>query len=186
MIILETERLRLRTWKEGDKQALITISQDPEVMQHFPSIPSNDDVKNLFDKINQHQKDKGYSLYAVELKSTADFIGFVGLLTVGYQAHFTPAVEIGWRIAKAYWNKGYATEAAKAVLKKAFFDFKLHEIVSFTTTTNLASQRVMQKIGLHHSTHDDFDHPRIDKNNPLCRHVLYRLSKKDYLASLEN
>jgi len=112
----------------------------------------------------------------VELKSTGEMIGFCGLFIPSFQAHFTPAVEIGWRLAAHQWNLGYATEAAKAVLKYAFETLKLKEIVSFTAVDNVRSRRVMEKIGLRHNPADDFDHPNLEKLHPLCRHVLYRRS----------
>ena len=108
-------------------------------------------------------------------------IGFLGLIPPSFEAHFTPAIEIGWRLASLHWNKGYATEGARAVLDYAFKQLKLDEIVSFTVPHNLASRRVMEKIGMHHNPNDDFDHPKLDQNSPLKRHVLYRIAKIDYL-----
>lgn len=125
----------------------------------------------------KHQNDHGFSLYAVELKSTGEMIGWCGLMIPSFDAHFTPTVEIGWRLASQHWNHGYATEAATAVLKYAFDSLKLKEVVSFTVVDNIRSRRVMEKIGLHHNSVDDFDHPRIEKSHRLCRHVLYQVLK---------
>ncbi|NYO85721.1 GNAT family N-acetyltransferase, partial [Escherichia coli] len=84
-------------------------------------------------------------------------------------------------LSSKLWNLGYATEVAQAVLHYAFTSLNIPEVVSFTTVNNLASRRVMEKIGLHHNTKDDFDHPKLEPNSPLRRHVLYRLSRADYL-----
>jgi RimJ/RimL family protein N-acetyltransferase len=105
-------------------------------------------------------------------------IGFVGLQYVNFEASFTPAVEIGWRLAYEYWGRGYATEAARAVLDHAFKQLKLSEVVAFTVVSNRQSRKVMQKIGMRYDPQGDFDHPDFDHNSPLRRHVLYRVSKE--------
>lgn len=185
MIILNTERLILRTWEEEDVDAMAVIDQDPKVCEFLPGIGNRAATEAGVRKIMQHHKEHGYGLYAVELKSTHECIGWTGLAIPSFEAHFTPAVEIGWRLASEHWNKGYATEAAKAVLHYAFTKLNLNEIVSFTVVNNKASRRVMEKIGLHHDPEDDFNHPKIERTNPLCRHVLYRLMKEEYLSQHE-
>lgn len=183
MAILETKRLILRAWQKSDVESMFTINQDPKVMEYYPSLQDKAQTQRFIERINQHQNKHGFSLYVVELKSTGEMIGYVGLLRPDFEAHFTPTVEIGWRLASQFWGQGYATEAAKAVLHYAFTQINLTEIVSFTTKDNLKSRRVMQKIGLSHDPKDDFDHPNLDKKNPLCRHVLYRITKQEYLAN---
>lgn len=183
MKILETERLLLRTFKESDLDAMTAINQDPKVMQHFPSLLDQEQTAKLIQKITNYQYKYGYSLYAVELKSTSEMIGFVGLLFRNkeeFDAPFMPSTEIGWRLSSKQWNRGYATEAAIAVLEYGFNHLDLDEIVSFTVPANKASRRVMEKIGLHYNSDDDFDHPNLDKNSHLCRHVLYRLTKQEW------
>ncbi|HEY2566853.1 MAG TPA: GNAT family N-acetyltransferase, partial [Candidatus Aquirickettsiella sp.] len=125
-----------------------------------------------------------FTVYAVELKSNREFIGFAGLLVVSFEAHFTPAVEIGWRLAFRHWGNGYATEAAKAIVDFAFSTLRLKKVVSFTVENNIRSRRVMEKIGMHHNPQDDFDHPKLPKNSPLCWHVLYRLNQESLLRFL--
>ena len=105
------------------------------------------------------------------------------LLVVDLDVDFVSATEIGWRLASNYWGKGYATEAAKAVLHHAFTELNLDEVVSFAVADHTKSRRVMEKIGLRHNEVDDFDHPRRKLGSPLRRHVLYRLSKDEYLQS---
>jgi RimJ/RimL family protein N-acetyltransferase len=107
----------------------------------------------------------------------ADFIGFVGLSVPTFEAHFTPCVEIGWRLAQEHWGQGYATEAARAAIDFGFQKFELSEIVSFTVPDNLRSRAVMERIGMTRSPADDFDHPALPENHPLRRHVLYRKSR---------
>ena len=111
------------------------------------------------------------------MSNIAPFVGFVGLSIPRFHAHFTPCVEIGWRIAAEHWNRGYAGEAARAALRAGFEVFQLQEIVSFTVPANLASRRVMEKIGMRHDEADDFDHPLFPNEHPLRRHVLYRISR---------
>ncbi len=183
MKILETDRLLLRTFEAADFEGMLAINQDPLVMAHFPGLVDKAGTQGLIDKINQHYLDYGYTLYAVELKSTAEFIGFVGLLKPSFEAHFTPNTEIGWRLSAKHWGKGYAPEAAHAVLDYAFNVLKFPEVVSFTSMTNTNSIRVMEKIGLKHDEADDFNHPNLSPDSPLYGHVLYRLSKADYLKT---
>lgn len=179
MIILETKRLILRTWKEQDLDPLSAINQDPLVCEFLPKIGDRATTKTLIQRFMNHYKKYGFTAYVVELKKNGEFIGFVGLLVTSFEAHFTPAIEMGWRLASQHWGKGYATEAAKAVVDLAFTTLKLEEVVSFTVENNSRSRRVMEKIGMHHHPHDDFDHPKLPKNSPLCRHVLYRLSRRE-------
>lgn len=182
MRVLETERLFLRTFQEEDVEPLVAINQDSKVMRFFPSEPTREETIALIDKIISHQDEKNFSLYAVEIKKTGEMIGFVGLLAVTFEAHFTPAIEIGWRLSSQHWNQGYATEAAKAVLDYAFRKLDIEEVVSFTSVLNKPSIRVMQKIGLHTNLEDDFDNPRITSGSELIRHVLYRLKRSEYFA----
>lgn len=184
-IILTTERLILRTWKSSDIPLMTAISSDPLVMEHFPSTQDFAATQTLIDNINQHYKKFDYSLYAIETKDTSEFIGFVGLIQPSFKIpNFIPKglpiVEIGWRLSSQHWGKGYATEAAKAVLHYAFTELKLNEIISFTAVANTKSRHVMEKIGLHHSETDDFDHPKLSDDSPPRRHTLYRLTRNEY------
>jgi len=177
MYVLETDRLFLREWSDDDTPYFIAMNQDPEVMRYFPSLISPADSIACVKRIRDHFDDYGYTAYATVRKDTEQFIGFVGLLTVGYEAHFTPATEIGWRLGREHWGQGFATEAAIAVLRLGFERFGLPEIVSFTAESNKPSRRVMEKIGMTHDPSEDFDHPKIDAGSPLRRHVLYRSRK---------
>ena len=182
--ILETERLILRTFEDADLGPMTAINQDPKVMEYFPARGDSEQTKKLLQRIGEHYNKYGYSLYAVELKTSGVFIGFVGLLHYTQQefaASFMPATEIGWRISSKHWGYGYAPEAAIAVQHYAFTALDLTEIISFTALHNKKSRRVMEKIGMLHNSADDFEHPHLEKSSPLCQHVLYRLSKDDFL-----
>lgn len=175
--MIETERLLLRAWRESDREPFYQMCADPEVMRFFPSVLTREESDAIVDKINAQQEKRGFTLYAAELRERACFIGFIGLSVPS----FMPAVEIGWRLARPYWNRGLATEGASAVLRHGFTDLGLSEIVSITVPTNLPSRRVMEKLGMTHRHADDFDHPAIPEGHPLRRHVLYRLGKRAYL-----
>ena len=116
-------------------------------------------------------------------KETGAFIGFIGLSHIGFEANFTPAVEVGWRLASAHWGNGYATEGARAALEAGFAQLGLSEIVSITVPANVRSRRVMERIGMTHDPADDFDHPRLDEGDPLRRHVLYRIGQDQWRQS---
>jgi RimJ/RimL family protein N-acetyltransferase len=173
--MLETERLILRDWRVEDLETFAAINADPRVMEFFPSCLSRPESDELAGRISARLRERGWGLYAVESRRTGQFLGFTGLSVPGFHAAFTPCVEIGWRIALAAWGQGIATEAARAVVQFAFSDLALQELVSFTSTCNLRSRRVMEKLGMTHRPEDDFDHPAIPQGHPLRPHVLYRL-----------
>lgn len=181
MKILETERLILRTWEDSDLQKMFEINQDPRVMEYFPSLQDLEITGKFIKRVNSHFDNHGYSLYACDRKDSNEFIGFIGLFTADFDAHFTPATEIGWRLSSKHWRLGFATEGAKAVLNYAFNELKIPEIVSFTAMNNLKSINVMKKIGLHHDEKDNFDHPKLDVSSNLRRHVLYRLRYDEFI-----
>lgn len=180
MKIIETKRLILRTWETFDLESMTLINQDPLVMEYFPALQDQHDTQIFIHRVNQHFKTHGYTLYAVQTKLNVTCIGFIGLLNTHFDAHFTPSIEIGWRLSSKHWGKGYATEGALAVLHHSFINLELDEIVSFTVVKNIRSRRVMEKIGLKHSPSDDFDHPKVAQDSPSLRHVLYRLKREEY------
>jgi 3-dehydroquinate dehydratase/shikimate dehydrogenase len=181
MNTIRTERLILRPWTEEDFEPFAKMNADPRVLEYFPSVLSRDESDQLARKIKITIEETGWGFWAVSVPEVADFIGFIGLRYDDFPAHFTPAVEIGWRLAFDHWGKGYATEGALAALKYGFETLKLNEIVSFTTEKNLRSRGVMEKIGMHRDPADDFDHPKLSASHPLKRHVLYRIKRKNFL-----
>jgi RimJ/RimL family protein N-acetyltransferase len=124
-----------------------------------------------------HFEQHSFGLWAVEIPNVTSFAGFIGLSVPRFEAHFTPCVEIGWRLAAEYWGRGYASEGARAVLTLGFETLGLDEVVSFTAPGNLRSRRVMEKIGMLHNPADDFDHPALPVGHRLRHHVLYRMAR---------
>jgi RimJ/RimL family protein N-acetyltransferase len=180
-----TERLLLRRWLPMDQEPFAALNADPRVMEHFPSTLSREQSDALVEQIEASFDQNGFGLWAVEVPNIARFVGFIGLAVPRFEAHFTPCVEIGWRIAPEYWNRGYASEGARAALAFGFETLQLEEIVSFTVPGNLRSRRVMEKIGMEHNDADDFDHPLLPPGHPLRRHVLYRIPRPLAKRSLQ-
>lgn len=178
--MIETARLRLRNWSDDDLAVFAAMNADPRVMEHFPSTMTAEESKAAANRHRQNIESRGFGFWAVEVPGLAPFIGFVGLSVPRFEAHFTPCVEIGWRLAFEHWGKGYATEAARASLAFGFANLKLDEIVAFTVPANRRSRRVMEKIGMSRREADDFDVPNLPEGHPIRRHVLYRLSRQEW------
>ncbi|HEY2466975.1 MAG TPA: GNAT family N-acetyltransferase [Terracidiphilus sp.] len=172
---LGTERLILREWRSVDREAFARMNMDPVVMEHFPALLSREETEAMVDRIEAHFEQRGFGLWAAELRDSGEFIGYVGLAVPRFEAAFTPCVEIGWRLAREHWGKGLATEGALEAVRCAFEDLRLKEIVSFTVPANVRSRRVMEKLGMTHDPADDFEHPSVPEGHALRRHVLYRL-----------
>ena len=175
--MIETDRLLLRRWTDFDREASARINSDARVMEFMPCCLTRAESDLLVDGIERNFTTRGFGLFAVEFREQASFIGFVGLAEPTFQAHFTPCIEIGWRLSADYWGRGLATEAAQAVVGHAFETLRLDHLVSFTVPANIRSRRVMEKIGMSHNPSDDFDHPNLPEGHPLRRHVLYRLRR---------
>ncbi len=171
---IRTPRLLLRPWRDEDLAPFAALNGDPDVMEFFPKPLGRTESDAAATHVRDHFDRRGFGLWAVEVPGLVNFIGFVGLSVPSFEAHFTPCVEIGWRLARRHWGVGYATEAALAALDFGFRELALDEIVSFTAAVNLRSRGVMEKIGLTHSHADDFDHPALPEGHALRRHVLYR------------
>jgi RimJ/RimL family protein N-acetyltransferase len=177
--LLETERLTLRPWRDADLAPFAALNADPAVMEHFPATLSRAESDAAAARIRQELMERGFGLWALEVPGVAGFIGFTGLSVVRFEAHFTPSVEIGWRLAREHWGKGYASEAASKALAFGFERLRLAEIVSFTAVGNARSRRVMEKLGMRHDPADDFEHPSLPPGHPLRRHVLYRIRRME-------
>lgn len=182
---LHTERLVLRDWRAEDREAFARLNADPRVMEYLASALTREQSDALVDRIIAGFAAHGFGLWAVEVKGGEPFIGFVGLSVPGFQAHFTPCVEIGWRLDTAAWGHGYASEAARAALAFGFEQRDLPEIVSFTTEANRRSRQVMERIGMHRRVQDDFGHPVLPADHPQRPHVLYRLTRVAWIARRE-
>jgi ribosomal-protein-alanine N-acetyltransferase len=176
---LITPRLILRPWIDDDLPPFAALNADPRVNEFLPGPLTSAQSDELAARIRDHFDRHGFGLWSVELTGVAPFIGFVGLAVPKFESHFTPCVEIGWRLAAEHWGRGYATEGALAARDFAFGPLGLDEIVSFTVPMNAPSRRVMERIGMTHDPADDFDHPALPHPHRLCRHVLYRLRRAE-------
>jgi [ribosomal protein S5]-alanine N-acetyltransferase len=174
-IFIETPRLILRQWKTSDHEPFIQLNQDKDVMEFFPSIKTREETLAQIERMSQNIIRQGYGFFAMERKDNHEFIGFTGLTHPGFESYFTPCVEIGWRLSKANWRQGFATEAAKACLGFGFDALGLSEIYSFTSVHNKRSENVMVKIGM--IKEGEFEHPLLDDGDFLKKHVLYKCSR---------
>lgn len=174
-ISIKTERLLLRRWKDTDLPALASMNQDPTVMEFIGPVLSQSESRAMIQRAEESWVGHGYGRFAVEIIETSELIGFVGLAQCKFESHFTPAVEIGWRLTHKFWGLGYATEGARAVMSWAFETRRLDEIVSFASAPNFRSRRVMEKIGMQRKIGDDFLHPNMEADDPLRENVLYRM-----------
>jgi RimJ/RimL family protein N-acetyltransferase len=179
MILAQTDRLLLRHWRDSDRQPFSAINADQRVMEFMPALLSREESDRFADRIASQFLEHGFGLYAAELREDHSFIGYVGLAVPAFSAHFTPCVEIGWRLSADHWNQGLATEGAKAVLRHAFEILELNEVVSFTVPANVRSRRVMEKLGMMHDEAGDFDYPNFAEDHVFRRHVLYRIRRPD-------
>ena len=174
---LRTDRLHLRRWCATDRRPFAALNADSRVMEHFPAPLSRQESDALATRIENHFEQHGFGLWVVEILDITPFAGFIGLSILRFETHFTPCVEVGWRLAAEYWGNGFVTEGARAVLAFGFEQLRVAEIVSFTVPGNLRSRRVMERMGMTYNPSDDFDHPSLPEGHPLRRHVLYRLTR---------
>lgn len=181
---LESARLVLRQWRDDDLGEFAAMSSDPQVMRYFPAPLTRLEAAALIGRIRGHFNEYGFGLWALERKDSGAFIGMTGLAQVNFDAHFTPAVEIVWRLARRHWGQGYASEAAWTCLRCAFAQLRLEQVVSFTAQSNLPSQKVMEAIGMLPDPAGNFDHPRLPKGHPLRPHVLYRIDRAHWEQTL--
>lgn len=177
--VLRTERLILRDWRDEDLAPFAALNADPAVARMVMGPLDRARSDGLATRIRDGIAARGWGLWAVEIVGGDAFVGFTGLAPVAFEASFAPATEIGWRLARAAWGHGYATEAANAVLAHAFGPLGFEALVSFTAAINARSRRVMERIGMRHDPDGDFDHPAIAPDHELARHVLYRIAASD-------
>lgn len=181
--MLTTPRLLLRPWQPSDLLPFAQLNVDPEVRRYFPSTLTRQESDQSVARYSAHIDRHGFGFWAAERRDNGAFIGFVGLDTIDFEVPFAPAVEIGWRLARAYWGYGYATEGAQASLRYGFEVLGLDEIVSITAVENRRSRAVMARLGMTHHPDEDFDHPALPHGHPLQRHVLYRLHQRQWRSA---
>lgn len=170
--VIETSDLLLRHWHDRDIAPFAQLNSDERAMEYFLAPLSYQETVELYDRIQDEFSSHGFGVFAIEHRDSGAFVGCVGLHNVGFEADFTPAIEIMWRLLPQYWGNGYATQAARACLRYAKKELGFEKIVAFTTIANKRSERVMQKIGM--TRVGEFDHPLVEANHPLCRHILYK------------
>nr|WP_242482330.1 GNAT family N-acetyltransferase [Thiocystis violacea] len=185
LISFETDRLYLRQWLPGDRAPFARLNSDPSVMEFFPRYLDRATSDAMADRCEALIACRGWGFWAAELKETRDFIGFVGLHQPRAGLPFVPCVEIGWRLARPYWGRGLATEAARGALRVGFEDLGLEEILAFTAVRNLRSRAVMKRLGMREDDRT-FQHPELSLESPLREHCLFRLSRRRWAAVLRD
>ncbi len=184
---LRGDRVLLRRWRPSDVPLFAALNADAEVMEYFPARMTVEESLASARRVDEHFDAHGYGLWALEVPGEIGFAGFVGLAIVGFEAAFTRAapggkvVEIGWRLGRAAWGRGYAAEGARLALAAAFGPLGLREVVSFTVPANRRSWRVMETIGMRRSREDDFEHPMLPQGHPLRPHLFYRITREEWL-----
>ena len=181
---LSTPRLWLRQWRASDSEPFAALNADPQVMEFMPGCLSRAESDAVAERSQAEIARQGFGFWATALRKSGAFIGFVGLHVPSFEAPFTPCVEIGWRLERASWGQGFATEAGRECLRFAFESLDLEEVVSFTVPANRRSRAVMERLGMSRDPLGDFDHPRLPDGHPLRRHVLYRLRRVDWYSRL--
>lgn len=185
MTKIQTERLLMRQWRDADRAAFASLNADPEVMEYFPKRLSRGDSDAMIDRLRAHIDDKAWGLWALERRDNGEFIGFTGLSVPAVSLPFTPCVEVGWRLARTAWHQGFASEAARAAIDYGFTQLHLTEILSFTAIGNLRSRAVMERIGMQNRD-ENFFHPAVDPDSPLCEHVLYGIEQKTWVDQAQS
>lgn len=178
-IEFETERLALRVWRDEHRAPFAEMNLDTEVMRYFPALITPDQSNASVDYWLSLFAERGFGMWAVELRASGEFLGFIGLSVPRAALPFAPCVEIGWRLKRAAWKQGYATEGARECLRVGFEQFGLAEIVSFTALVNLPSIAVMERIGMQNAG-EDFDHPAVPEGHVVRRHCLYKITREDW------
>lgn len=181
-IELETERLRLRTWRDSDREPFAAMNADPQVMEFFESVMSREKSDASVARMIDHFAMHGWGLWVGERRDTGEFIGTIGLTTPRWPLPGAPKIEIGWRLAKAHWGLGFASEGAGAALRLGFERLDATEIVAVTALGNRRSRAVMERIGMR-DAREDFDHPAVPEGHPVRRHCLHRITREDWLSA---
>jgi RimJ/RimL family protein N-acetyltransferase len=177
---LHTARLKLRRWRESDREPFAALNADRQVMEYFAARLSRRESDRMIEAIEAEFDRCGFGLWALEVQASGEFVGFTGLAEVSFTAPFTPAVEVGWRLARSAWGMGFATEAARAAIAFGFAEAGLEQVVAITSVSNRRSEAVMVRLGMTRDPGEDFDHPSIAPGHPLRPHLLYRLAAEDW------
>lgn len=174
--IFTSERLGFRNWTRKDLPDFAALNADPEVMEHLPKPLTEKESEDFLSRLQKHYEQWGFNYFATEILRTGEQIGFIGLAYQDYQAAFTPAVDIGWRLKRSAWGKGYATEGAKRCVDYAFNELDMDRIISTCTKSNSRSELVMCKIGM--TKKGTFLHPKLKDFPNYQKCVWYELKKE--------
>jgi RimJ/RimL family protein N-acetyltransferase len=177
---VETSRLLLRSWRDSDRGPFHALNSDPVVMEFLPKLLTREESDAMIDRHQERILAGDYGFWAMEERESGAFLGFAGLFRPLFEAPFTLCAEVGWRLARAHWGKGFATEAGRAALALGFAR-GLEEVLSFTVPANRRSEAVMQRLGMRRNSAEDFEHPRLPIGHPLRRHMLYRISRASFV-----
>ena len=177
---IRTARVLMRRWHEADREPFSALNADPRVMEYFPAVLTRAQSDRLMARSRLASIDTGTGCGRSSWNETGEFVGFTGIALVSIEAHFAPAVEVAWRLARFAWGHGYATEAGRAALAFGFEQAGLGEIVAYTSASNLRSRAVMERLGMNHDASEDFDHPTLEQGHRLQRHVLHRMALADW------
>ena len=173
--IFKSERLGFRNWKDEDLEEFAKLNSDEEVMKHFPKTLSNKEVVEFIERLKTHYEKNGFTYYATEILGSKEFIGMIGIAKQEYKTNFTPAIDIGWRLKRNAWGKGYATEGAKRCIEHAFNELDIIKIISVCVVKNKKSENVMKKLGMKRK--GEFNHPEIINHPEYKKHVCYEIIK---------
>ncbi|MCR4316972.1 MAG: GNAT family N-acetyltransferase [Planctomycetes bacterium] len=181
--ILETERLILRQWRDSDYDEWARLCGDQDVMRYFPKTLTREESDAAATRFRGLIAERGWGIFAAEVKGGAEFIGFIGLHMTNPALPFPTQVEVGWRLLKEHWGNGYATEGARESLRFAFEELALDEVLSFTAIVNERSWKVMERIGMTKAGLV-FEHPLLPAGSELARHILYKITREEFLNQL--
>lgn len=179
-----SERLGFRNWRAEDLFHFAALNSDHDVMEFFPNVLSISETKDFIERLQNHDIKHGYNYFATEILETGEFIGFIGLAYQDYLSKFTPAIDVGWRLKKSAWNKGFATEGANRCLKFGFEELKLDRIISTCTERNARSESVMNKIGM--SKIGTFKHPKLREYPNYEDCICYQITKKEWSEKISD
>lgn len=175
--MIDTDRLTLRPWRDADREPFHAMCQDPEVMQHLGPPLGRTECDAAVDRMMALQSGRGHCFWAVERKSDFAFLGFCGLKIATDEGPVCGDVEIGWRLRRDAWGKGYAREAARASLDWGFANLPVGRIVAMTVDANRRSWNLMEWLGMSRRPDLDFAHPRLPEGHPLRPHIVYVIDR---------
>lgn len=173
--LFTSARLGFRNWLPTDIDTMAAMNADKEVMQFFPKVQTLEETQAFITRMQMQYVEKGFCYFAVDSLADSQFIGFIGLSEKNFEADFTPCIDIGWRLSRNQWYKGYATEGAKACLDYAFNHLDLTDVFSIAPQINTPSVKVMEQLGMKKVQH--FKHPQLTGNTELQDCVVYKISK---------